>query len=38
VKNEAQNVVQDLQNKKKVDLKSVEKDFLNQLGGSTSQP
>jgi len=38
VKNEAQNVVQDLQNKKKVDLKSVEKGFLNQLGGSTSQP
>ena len=38
VKNEAQNVVQDLQGKKKVDLKSVEKGFLNQLGGSTSQP
>jgi len=38
VKNEAQNVVQDLQSKKKVDLKSVEKGFLNQLGGSTSQP
>jgi hypothetical protein len=38
VKNQAQNVVQDLQSGKKVNLKSVEKGFLNQLGGSTSQP
>ncbi len=37
-KNTAQKAVQDLQSGKKVNLKSMEKGFLNQLGGSTSQP
>jgi AsmA family len=38
VKNEASNVVQQLQSGKKLNAKSIESGFLNQLGGSTSQP